>query len=121
MGLASQKGWTSDWMPEMSPKVRGKTTNCFAGDGNMSQDSYSRILLWFCGFMGIFILAVPNQIRWIGLVFVFGGLFLDFQIWKDNKLEEGGKYGNIRQNNTSAIQQLSANRINTTGAGKTDG
>jgi hypothetical protein len=75
-------------MPEMPSKIRGKATNCFAGGRDMSQDFYSRILLWFCGITGIFILAVPNQIRWIGLVFVFGGLFLDYQIWKDNRLKE---------------------------------
>lgn len=86
--MATKKRWSSDWMPEMPQAIRGKEADFVAGDGNMSRDSYPRILLWFCGIMGIFILAVPNQIRWIGLVFVFGGLFLDFQIWKEGKLKE---------------------------------
>ena len=70
----------------------------------MSKDSYERTLLWFCGFMGIFILAVPNPIRWTGLVFVFGGLFLDYQIWKENKLKEVGTNVAVRSNNVIEIQ-----------------
>jgi len=65
--------------------------------------NYFRYLLWICGFLGLLVLSVPNPVRWTGLILLPCSFFLDYQEWKQQKIEEGDKDVIARSNNIVKI------------------
>jgi hypothetical protein len=56
----------------------------------------TRTTLWASMLMGYAILAVPNDIKWAGLILFPCSIFLDYQQWKDDKLKGGEPHGSVQ-------------------------